>query len=175
MDPHEDFERLYREHAEAVFAFALRRSNHAQAEDVVAETFLVAWRRLGDIPFPARPWLLGVARRVLANHYRTEARRQALTGRLVEATAFACTAPAADADLPVMRALDSLSTGDREILLLAAWDELTRAEAARVLGITPAAFAVRLHRARRRLSRARRAMSGPASTAHRAPSTMEAR
>ncbi len=79
------FERLYAEHGRAVLAYAVRRSIDAQdGADVVAETFLVAWRRLDDVPpgEAARLWLYGVARRVLANRQRSERRRERLAERL---------------------------------------------------------------------------------------------
>src|SRR6476469_3060928 len=69
----------------ALLGYAVRRvADPADAADIVAETFLVAWRRLDDVPAgaEARPWLFGVARRVLANHYRGERRRHALADRL---------------------------------------------------------------------------------------------
>ncbi|WHP17872.1 RNA polymerase sigma factor [Cellulomonas sp. ES6] len=85
MTPDERFAALFERTHRPLLAYALRRvSDPADAADVVAETFLVAWRRLDDVPAgeAARPWLFGVARRVLANHYRGERRRDALADRL---------------------------------------------------------------------------------------------
>ena len=62
-DDRERFERIYRENFRAVLRFALLRIDPERAKDVTAETFLVAWRRLGDVPAEPRAWLLGVARR----------------------------------------------------------------------------------------------------------------
>src|SRR2546423_7741391 len=62
----ERFNRLYEEHFEAVRRYVWRREPSI-ADDVVAETFLVAWRRLDDLPVSARPWLIGVARNVRPN------------------------------------------------------------------------------------------------------------
>jgi RNA polymerase sigma-70 factor, ECF subfamily len=76
------FELLFRANYPAVRAYALRRSSGDSAQDVVAETFLVAWRRLDDVPADALPWLYGVARRVLANQRRTMRRSEALGERL---------------------------------------------------------------------------------------------
>lgn len=76
------FERLYDAHYAPVLAYALRRSGRTVAHDVAAETFLVAWRRLDDVPVDAAPWLYGVARRVLANERRAEKRRAALAERM---------------------------------------------------------------------------------------------
>src|SRR4051812_4165284 len=73
---------LFTAYAADVHAFAARRTSPAAAEDVVAETFLVAWRRLDSVPEPAKPWLLAVARRVLANQRRSDGRRSALTARI---------------------------------------------------------------------------------------------
>ena len=77
------FEALYQEQVGAVAAYALRRASRETSEDVVAETFLVAWRRLEDVPFEKPlPWLYGVARRTLANQRRAAVRRDALGTRL---------------------------------------------------------------------------------------------
>jgi RNA polymerase sigma factor (sigma-70 family) len=142
------FERIFAAHYRAVFAYALRRATRAEAEDAVAETFLVAWRRLEHVPDPAKPWLLGVARRALANQRRSSRRQQALGTRL----AHEPPSPAEPSgETPVLEALGRLSDDDRELLLLIAWDGLTAGEAAAVLDCTPATLRVRLHRARRRL------------------------
>jgi RNA polymerase sigma-70 factor, ECF subfamily len=143
------FDELFSTHYRVVAAYARRRTSAEAADDVVAETFLVAWRRLDDVPAEAAPWLLAVARRVLANHRRGERRRLALVDRLAQPSDDA--APADDS--PVLRALSRLSEADRELLVLLAWDELSLADAAEVLGCSYAAVKVRLHRARRRLRR----------------------
>jgi RNA polymerase sigma-70 factor, ECF subfamily len=147
------FEALYRANAGAVRAYARRRTDSATADDVVADVFLTAWRRLADVPSDPLPWLLGIARRILANRRRGEARAAALRDRLATSAS-----PQASDDRPgvwidekVHDALRALSERDREILLLVAWDGLEPARAARALGVRPGAFAVRLHRARRRL------------------------
>lgn len=149
------FEDLFAAHAGAVFAYARRRTTREAADDVVAETFLVAWRRCTEIPDNARPWLLGVARNVLANQRRADGRRAQLADRLSHLTAV--TAPDA-AQLPVgnaavVAALAQLPPTEREVLELLAWDGLTPSEAAVALDIPRATVYVRLHRARRRLSR----------------------
>lgn len=134
-----------------VAAYALRRARSPEdALDVVAETMLIAWRRFDAIPEdPLRlPWMFGVARRVLANHYRAERRKDGLMQR---ATAEG-KGPEPGFDL-VHEALDRLRPDQREILTLSAWDDLDNDEIAATLGLTPAAVAVRLHRARRRLAR----------------------
>lgn len=144
----ERFEEVFDEHFRAVSAYALRRARHADAEEAVAETFLVAWRRLEEVPIDAKPWLLGVTRRVLANQRRAAGRREALRARVAGERELD-TEP--DRRPLVIEALGRLSTGDREVLLLVAWDGLSTQEAAAILGCSATAAKVRLHRARRRL------------------------
>jgi RNA polymerase sigma-70 factor, ECF subfamily len=150
------FGRLYRDQGRAILAYALRRVEGPEdAADVVAETFLVAWRRLDEVPndAAARLWLFGVARRVIANRHRSERRRTRLAERLAESlrTGLATQpAPAGEA-AEVLRAISELGDDDRELLLLVAWEELSPGEAAKVLGISSLAARSRLHRARRRL------------------------
>lgn len=147
------FEALYAAHAPAVRAYAMRRGPAADADDVVAEVFLIAWRRLGDVPPDARCWLLSVARRVQSNAYRGSARRQALRARLEHERGLdAAASPPADRRL--LEALLELGESDREALLLVAWEQLSHRDAARVLGVREGTFAVRVHRAKRRLARA---------------------
>lgn len=145
------FERLFREHIDAVRAYASRRDPSA-AEEVVAETFLICWRRLDDVPKDELPWLLGVARRVLANSWRARDRQAALLERVTALPEPAQGSP--EGDPRVSAALACLSARDREMLLLVAWDGLSRAGIARVVGCTQAEVGVRLHRARRRFAAA---------------------
>ncbi|MEV0898485.1 sigma-70 family RNA polymerase sigma factor [Actinoplanes sp. NPDC049802] len=156
----ERFDRLWRDHAAAVLAYARRRVDGDQADEVVAETFVVAWRRLREIPEAARPWLFGVARRVSANVRRSEQRREALHDRLAAQPVPAAGVPSG----VVGRALERLPADDRELLMLLAWDGLTRPEAAAALGCSRGTLAVRLHRARRRLEAAMREMAGDAGS-----------
>lgn len=166
-DDRDRFERIYREHFRAVLRFAAARIDPERAKDVAAETFLVAWRRLDDVPAEPRPWLLGVARRVIAGQFRSETRREALAARLQatqgrdrERTDLA--GAVADRDA-VLTAFASLGENDRELLRLVTWDGLSAAEAAEVLAVSRLAFAVRLHRARRRLQRALEPESRPSA------------
>lgn len=154
------FDALFEECHRPLLAYAARRCpTMADAEDVVAEAFVVAWRRLDDMPSgpDALPWLYGVARRTLANQRRGLLRRARLTARLEQdAVASATTAgptpsPAGEAALA---ALARLKPSDQEILRLVAWEELTHAEIATVLGISVNAVAIRLHRARTRFEAA---------------------
>lgn len=142
-----------RTHA-ALLAYAVRRvADPGDAADVVAETFLVAWRRLDDVPVgdDARPWLFGVARHVLANHYRGERRRHALADRLREDLREVAVPPPDAGGSDVELALRRLPDDDRELLRLVAWEGLARDEIALALGVPRATVRVRLHRARRRL------------------------
>jgi RNA polymerase sigma factor (sigma-70 family) len=148
------FDQLYADHGVDLMAYSLRRSDGPEdAADVVAETFLVAWRRAGEVPSgpDALFWLYGVARRVLANHQRGERRRARLVDRLRVEVSADPSQPATEADGAVTRALELLGESDREILLLAGWEGLEPAQIARVLGISAVAARSRLHRARRRL------------------------
>jgi RNA polymerase sigma-70 factor (ECF subfamily) len=149
-----DFEQLYAVHAGAVRGYAMRRCDPETADDVVADVFLVAWRRRAELPAEPLPWLLGIARRVLANHARGQSRRVRLHDRLA-AQPTAAAAPADDrSSARLNAALARLSERDRELLLLMAWEGLELQQAAEVLGVRPNTLAVRFHRARRRLSAA---------------------
>jgi RNA polymerase sigma factor (sigma-70 family) len=151
----ERFERLYRAHVDAVYRYALRR-NPGAADDVVAEAFLVAWRRLEDVPAEAeRPWLLGVARRTHANARRSARRQSALAERLGELARPGEGPSMAEhtGDDALHAALACLPPRDQELLMLVAWDGLDNAGVAQVMGCSRANVAVRLHRAQRRLAR----------------------
>ncbi len=132
-----------------------------------------AWRRLEEAPADELPWLLGIARGVMANRRRGEARREALNDRLA-ATAMAEVELGPDqstGESAVVGALCSLNKSDQEVLLLVAWDGLDRARAAQVLGVSSAVFALRLHRARRRLARALAAQGSVEQRAGEQPAT----
>ncbi len=149
-------ESLYEEHARVILAYALRRlPNAADAEEAAAETFVVAWRRLGDRPGTgdALPWLYAIARRVVANHHRAAERRERLRVR-VRDQAISEVAPGPEAESLVMDVLMEMRADDRELLRLVAWEALNHAEIAVVLGISPNAVAIRLYRARIRFERA---------------------
>lgn len=148
----ERFEELFRVSKSAVRAFARRRVPADQVDDVVSETFLVAWRRLDQIPADPLPWLLTVARNVIGTERRGESRRLRLWMKAQSGYVEGHDPHyAATEDGRVLDALAQLSERDREALTLVAWDGLTPAEAARVLGVPAARFRVRLHRAGRRL------------------------
>jgi RNA polymerase sigma-70 factor (ECF subfamily) len=157
-DPNGRFRVLYAEHLTAILGYAVRRVPAPEdAADVVAETFLVAWRRLSEVPpdGEARLWLYGVARRVLANHLRGEVRRSRLGDRLRTELAHQVTVTdPADEVVQVgtiRTAMAALDRADCEVLELTAWEELAPREIAVTLGISPEAVRTRLSRARRRL------------------------
>ena len=154
------FRAVYEPSYRPLLAYALRRAALGDAEDVVSETFAIAWRRLDDVPTgdAALPWLYGVARRVLANRRRGERRRT----RLVERLAFE--RQRAEGESPderartVLAALAELRPLDREVLCLAAWEGLPNRRIAEIFGCSENAVAIRLHRARRRFAGALKAL-----------------
>jgi RNA polymerase sigma-70 factor (ECF subfamily) len=137
-----------------VYAYAARRSSPDVANEVVGETFLIAWRKLDSIPTEPLPWLLNVARKVLANRRRSIQRREAFTSELARTARGSLSFDPADAvatRVAVEQALDRLPPAEREALTLVAWDGLDMGEAAAAAGCSRATFSVRLHRARRRV------------------------
>ena len=153
------FRELFDSHFRELLGYALRRvASPEDAADIVGETMLVAWRRIGDVPVDetARLWLYGVARRVLANHRRGQLRRDRLTERmrlqLAEVTPDL--ASLADSNAVIQDGLAQLSDDDRELIMLTAWDGLDPREAAVVLGVPARTVRTRLHRARARLRKA---------------------
>ena len=161
------FERLHLRHGRAVLAFCLRRStNPADAEETAAETFVIAWRRLSDAPREDHEiaWLYAIARRVLANQRRASERRVRLLDRLrIHASQTVPTTPVASGGLAI-EALTRLGFADQELLRLVAWEGLSHAEIAVVLGISTNAVAIRLHRARRTFEQELLKGSGPSRT-----------
>jgi RNA polymerase sigma-70 factor (ECF subfamily) len=147
----DSFNELFRAHFGSVWGFVRRRTeSDADADDVTAETFAVAWRRGDELASePDRLWLFGVARGVLANHRRSRERQQRLHLRLASAERPPETR--ADGEPVLAAALAELSEDDRELLLLRAWDGLEVAEIARVLDISAANVSSRLYKARSRL------------------------
>ncbi|MFI5735346.1 RNA polymerase sigma factor [Kribbella sp. NPDC051587] len=155
---------LFDRHADAVHAFAFRRTaSWSTAEDVVQSTFLNTWRRFqrnppGPLTSPtARGWLLVVAQNECRTLARTAARIRRLIDRLPD--------PEPDADhstavvqrldderrmSAIRRAVDRLPRHERETLELVVWAGLTQAEAADALGVPVGTVKARLHRARRR-------------------------
>ena len=152
----ERFEQVFRDNAHIVLSFALSRTGPEEAKDVVAQTFLVAWRRFAELPQEPLPWLIGVAGRTLADKRRADARRQALWGRL----SGRYSTGEVDVDVAeqlhlrgsIGTALQALSPDDRDILVLVAWEGFTVEQLAESLGCSKPTASVRLHRARRRFA-----------------------
>jgi RNA polymerase sigma factor (sigma-70 family) len=155
------FETIWRDHRHQVLAYCLRRAPSADAEDACAETFLVVWRRIDEIPPAPKTlvFLYGVARKVLSNQTRAFYRR----GRLHTKLTNLGMTPAVDPMLVVVQNADDrvvtdavrrLKPLDREIVMLDVWEGLARAEIADVMGMTRAAVDQRIHRAYQKLSRA---------------------
>jgi RNA polymerase sigma factor (sigma-70 family) len=154
------FESIYNAHCTAVLAYCLRRTTSADADDACAETFLVVWRRLEDIPPAPKtlPYLYGIAGRVLSNQQRGRHRRSRLDAKLANLGV----APSADPlivlgkssqDEQVVAAVNKLKEKDREIVMLYAWEDLPRETIAEMLGMTRSAIDQRIHRSYRRLAR----------------------
>jgi RNA polymerase sigma-70 factor, ECF subfamily len=148
----QDFERIYAEHVDAVRAYVRRRAPQSLVDDVVADVFVVALRRIDDVPRNALPWLYGVARKTLANERR---KRRDLP--LEHELAFE---PEPVGDSQLAAAFAALSDADREILRLVAWEGLPFRDVARTLEVSPVAARVRFHRAKARL---RERLGGAAS------------
>jgi RNA polymerase sigma-70 factor (ECF subfamily) len=152
---HSRLEELFAKHHGELMRFATRRVGPDLAGDVVASTFLIAWRRLSDIPHEhPRAWLYATARNVIANEMRSQRRRDALGARVGLMTKPTQDDPAGlvDERLRIRAVLDSLSPRDQEVLKLTEWEQLSITEASLVMGCTRAALKVRLHRARRRFA-----------------------
>jgi RNA polymerase sigma-70 factor (ECF subfamily) len=148
----EQLEELFRSHYPAVVSYVRRRAPAETVDDIVADTFMVAWRRLERVPADSLPWLLAVAGNVIATQRRATVRRRALLLRLRSAAVETVESGHVEEVGPVHVALLGLSEKDREALTLIAWDGLRPTQAATVLGESPGTFRVRLHRVRRRPS-----------------------
>ncbi|HWM11544.1 MAG TPA: sigma-70 family RNA polymerase sigma factor [Solirubrobacteraceae bacterium] len=147
------FAALFRQQHAAVRRYVTRRAWPDAVDDVVAETFLAAWRRFEDVPADALPWLLITARNCLSNHRRSALRGAALIERLRAQPVTASAdehARLAQRD-SILRALGSLGELERELVLMTEWDGLSPRQAAAVLGVSPPAARARLYRGRRKL------------------------
>ncbi|WP_394426167.1 RNA polymerase sigma factor [Streptomyces sp. SGAir0957] len=159
IDNEAQFTDVYRAHYEDVLRFVRRRAHPMAVDDIVGETFLAAWRRRRELPANPRPWLFGAARNVMLNADRTMRRQAALMvqihtteapghERAIDETAQV------DSRIDLVEAWRSLAPADQEVLALHIWEGLNAREAATVLNCTRAAYAMRLTRARRRLTSA---------------------
>lgn len=150
---------LYRSYYQAIFAYVLRRTPGGLevVADLVAEVFVIVLRKPDKIPEPPadRLWLYGVARHVVLDHQRRQARRRRFESRLRETAVISADTGSGDpAQARVLAAMDSLRPADREALQFVVWDGLSHAEAAHVLGCSANAVAVRIHKAKARLREA---------------------
>lgn len=157
LEPH--FRRVYTATYADLVRFAARRVDGADAEDVVAETFVVAWRRRADFPAnvsDARGWLFGIARRILLAQRRQHERGQALAVRLAHHRVVAGELDGHENEVisavDVARAWNKLSAVHQETLALTVLDDLSGVQAASALGVSPVAYRLRLMRARRAMS-----------------------
>ena len=162
----ERFEALVPALVEPLRRFLARRTDAATADDVLAETLLVCWRRLDDVPDEALPWAYGVARNCLANSQRGVRRQERLAARIavVDPPVASAPGPSEGGDADLTEAFAALRDEEVELLRLWAWEQLTASEIATVLDITPNAVSIRLHRAREKLKEelARRKADSPA-------------
>lgn len=152
-----EFTAFYRREYGDLLRFVQRRAQPGVAEDVAAEAFLVAWRRLADAPSEpdaARAWLFGIARHVLLNQHRGDRRQQALGIRLADHTAAHGSATPGEPStllIDLQRVWPRLTAVHQEALALTIFEDLDAPTSAEVLGISPVAYRLRLSRARRAL------------------------
>lgn len=144
----------FRAYANRVLAYLLHRTDPQTAQDVLQEVFVTAFRRAEDVPQPPLGWLFGTARRLLANKHRGYRRHDDLIARLLDDASNEPDPDLAEVKEAFLQTLATLSSGDREVLTLTGWYDLTPREAAEALGTSAATYAVRLHRARKRLAAA---------------------
>ncbi|WP_412538148.1 RNA polymerase sigma factor [Longispora sp. K20-0274] len=157
----ERFSALFRRHAPHIHRYLARRLGTGVADDLLAETFLVAFRRreryAADRP-DARPWLYGIATHLVGQHRREEVRRCRLQLAVPAEVDAACHADRVAADVTsqalrhlLLTAVGDLADGDRDVLLLVAWEELSYEEVAAALAIPVGTVRSRLNRARRKV------------------------
>lgn len=158
--PDATFVRLYEEYYGYVFAYCLRRTSRANAEDAAADVFTIAWRKQSDIPQgdKALSWLYGVAYRVMSHQWRSSRRFRNLVSRVGSLRQGAAPSPEEQVvrraeDRRVLEAAARLNGADQEILRLAGWEELPHEEIAGVLDISVAAVSQRFSRAKKRLAK----------------------
>jgi RNA polymerase sigma factor (sigma-70 family) len=153
------FREMYRATERDVLAYFLRRTDATSARDGAAETFLVAWRRIDDVPpgDESLPWLYGVARRVLANQRRSHKRYAALGRKLSSIGEPADPSPEVivlrrSEDQEILNAVERLRPEDQEILKLAVWEELPHRQIAEMIGTSAHAITQRIYRITRQLA-----------------------
>lgn len=153
------FVRLYERCQRFVASYCARRVTPDRVDDAVSDVFLVAWRRIADVPEGEAElrWLYGVAHKVVGRQWRTTSRRRNLGEKLASLGIDPVPIPeelvlAREESRQVIEALDRLGSLDREILRLAAWEDLRYQEIAAVLQIRPDAVRQRFHKAKKRLT-----------------------
>jgi RNA polymerase sigma-70 factor (ECF subfamily) len=154
------FQEIYSAHQRHVLAYFLRRTDATSARDGAAETFLVTWRRIGEVPAgdSTLPWLYGVARRVLANQRRSRDRSNALSQKLNHLGTREESSPEVIVlrraeDEEMLDAVERLRPEDQEVLRLVVWEELPHAQAGEVIGTSAHAITQRLYRITKHLAR----------------------
>jgi RNA polymerase sigma-70 factor (ECF subfamily) len=154
------FDALYERCYPQVRAYVGRRVSSDRVDDIVADTFLVAWRKFDAVPSDSSAllWLYRVAYRAVGDHWRSLSRRRRLGDRIAALPSLHHDDPAEDALVDdevqrVLAAAERLNPKDSEVLRLACWEGLTNSEIAAVLGLSANATAQRLHRARRNLTK----------------------
>lgn len=158
VEAEQHFEAISRQVYAELTRFAIRRVGYSQADDLVSETFTVAWRRLDDFPWAsdeARAWLFGIARRLALATHRADARAEALAVRLAQPGPERTEQSPEDvvvAGVDLMAAWHRLNASQQEVLALTVLDGLSAVEAGAILGVSPTAYRIRLMRARRALS-----------------------
>ena len=166
---------MFRTHHDAVQSYCLRRLPIDAVNDAVAQVFLVAWRRIDDLPEDRElPWLYGVARNVVRNDARSTARQSRLNQRLSNSGHTEPTTPEAQIVMQseheaVLDALGTLSDRDQEILRLKTWEEMPNADIAVALGISERAVEMRIRRSRKRLAAAYERRHGRSSEERQSP------
>jgi RNA polymerase sigma-70 factor (ECF subfamily) len=149
-DPQADFADFVAAVAAPVRRYLYRRTDPDTAEDVLGDVFVVCWRRREQIPAEPLPWTYVVARNCLANALRQARRRDRLARRIAAVDPLPVVEPP-EPDAGVLAALGRLRAADAELLRLWAWEDLGPTQLAELLGISPNAASIRLHRARQRL------------------------
>lgn len=168
----ERFSSVYATHYGRVLAFCLRRAGSDAARDAAAETFLVAWRRLDNLPAEPLPYLIKTAGFVIRDQGRSGRRQDRVAARLSDSPSPAAPdhGEAVAISVDVERVLQLLSPSDRELLMLSAWDDLDAAAIGAVVGCSTATARVRLHRARRRFAQHHQQLTGALDVQGTAPS-----
>lgn len=146
------FESFFRAHYDRIERYVARRVPNSRVDDIVAATFVVAWRKFSRVNLPSLPWLFRIASFEIKTSDRGARKSDLHLSPDVFETKWIETLEIFDG-APVVAAMAQLSEGDREILRLVHWDDLTRYEVAEVLKLTVSASNMRYHRALSRLER----------------------